>query len=272
MKNNSKRVALLASLCLFLLPAAAGAAPTEGQRMVDAIADRLYSGDCKDAVERLKAGLKEGHREVELMGGTMFEHGVCLPRDWKRAVALYLKAYTAGQPDASERLAAGYADPANGPDIAAALWWAARGRGFAGDACRVAGEAADDPDRFVAVLATWPQARLAHCTYIAGVLATISSETKYPAVARALGVGGEVTLRFLPGVPRIELQKGESHEYTLLGWVNGDALRDRGAKPVTGSFEKTLSEVANRALRRYPHPAGIPVDTLFQVKFSFTLE
>jgi hypothetical protein len=91
-------------------------------------------------------------------------------------------------------------------------------------------------------------------------------------VAQALGVGGDVILRFLPGVPRIELQKGESREYALLGWVNGDALRDRGARPVTGSFEKTLSEVANRALRRYPQPQGIPANTLFQVKFSFTIE
>jgi hypothetical protein len=126
-------------------------------------------------------------------------------------------------------------------------------------------------DRFVAELQTWPQARLAMCNYVVGVMSTLAAEIKYPSLAQAYGVGGQVTLRFLPAVPKIELKRGETQEYQLLGVFNGDTLRDRETSMVTGGFEKAIGTVADRALRRYPKPSGIPEEAVFYVRYLFEL-
>ena len=129
-----------------------------------------------------------------------------------------------------------------------------------------------DPDRFVAELKSWSQARLATCNYYAGVLSTIGAEVKYPDQAAAHAIGGDVKLRFLPGIPRIDLQRGESREYEMVGWVSADTLRDRKTSRMADGFETELSRVANRALQRYPHPGGIPADTLIEMSFSFGIQ
>ena len=260
--------ACAAGLILLSVPAAAA---EPGERAVAGITYRIQSRDCSGAVERLNDGLKEKHREVALLAGTMFELGVCLRRDWMRAVDFYTKAHAAGMPEGAERLAAGFADPANGPDIAAALWWGAKGRVAKAADCAAGKDAADDPDRFLAELNTWRPERLAYCNYVVGVMSAIASEMRYPELALTHALGGDLVLRFLPGVPRIELQKGESREYPLFGVVSGDALRERGSKEVTGNIGKTLGEAAERALKRYPQPQGIPADALVQVTFSFEI-
>ena len=261
--------ACAASLLLLSLPAAAA---KPGEHAVAGITHRIQSRDCAGAVEWLKDGLKEKYREVAMLAGTMFEHGVCVRRDWMRAVDFYTQAHAAGMPEGAERLAAGFADPANGPDIAAALWWGWRGRAFKSAECGVGKDAVDDPDRFVAELSTWRPERLAYCNYVVGVISTIASELRYPELAKIHALGGDLVLRFLPAVPRVELQKGEWREYPMFGVVSGDTLRDRGSKTVTTSIEKALGEVADRALKRYPQPAGIPADALVQVKYSFEIE
>lgn len=133
-------------------------------------------------------------------------------------------------------------------------------------------DAADDPDRFLAELNTWSPERLAYCNYVMGVMSTIASEMRYLELARTHAFGGDLVLRFLPAVPRIELRKAKSREYAMFGVVSGETLRDRKSKPVTGSIEKTVGEVADRALKRYPQPTGIPADALVQVKYSFEIE
>jgi hypothetical protein len=261
---------------LLSLPAAAEES-TAG-RHAAAITDRIAAKDCSGAVDDLKAGLKRGDAEVSLLAGTMYEHAVCVPRDWNRAVLFYVQAYQSGLKEAADRLAAGYAAPENGTDVAAALWWAGKGRIEAPPGqqalapCAVSAAAAGDMDRFVAELKTWPQWRLAMCNYVAGVMSTLSAEIRYPALAQAYGVGGEVTLRFLPAVPKVELKKGDAREYQLLGIVNGDVLRDRETPMVTGGFEKAIGAVAERALRRYPQPGGIPHEAVFFVRYIFELK
>lgn len=75
-----------------------------------------------------------------------------------------MQAHQGGLPEAAERLAAGYADPANGPDAAAALWWNLQGRsGVRTEACAISAEASKDPDRFVAELQGRAPAKLATC-------------------------------------------------------------------------------------------------------------
>lgn len=263
-----------AALLLALLGAAAHvqAGTRSGALAVDAIRGSIEARDCVQAVDRLKSGLKNEYPEVFLLAGSMYENGICVRRDWPRAVTFYVQAHDAGEKDAAARIAAGYADPLNGPDVAAALWWAWKSEAFRMNLCAVPRDAAADPDRFVAVLKSWPASRLAACNYVAGVMSTMSAEVKYPELAAAHGIGGEVTLRFLAGVPRIELQRGASHEYELVGWVSADTLRDRKTRRMGDGFETALSAVANRALQRYPHPGGIPADALIEVKYMFGID
>jgi hypothetical protein len=131
---------------------------------------------------------------------------------------------------------------------------------------------AGDPDRFVAVLGGWPPGRLEACNYIVGVLATLNAELRYPDRAGEYGLGGEVALRFHPGVRRIDVRKGQSQEYNLLGVVDGDVLGDRRSKVVKNSFEDMLRKLADRALNRYPHPGGIAQDMTIDIRYSFTVE
>ncbi|QOY94424.1 hypothetical protein IM543_00385 [Massilia sp. UMI-21] len=268
------RPSTIATLLLALFGAAANAhaGTRSGALAVDGIRGSIAARDCGQAVDRLKSGLKNGYPEVVLLAGSMYENGICVKRDWARAVSFYAQAHGAGEKEGAARIAAGYADPASGHDVAAALWWAWQTPGFRLNWCAVPQDARADPDRFVAALQAWPAARLAACNYVAGVLSTIAAEVKYPELAAAHGIGGDVTLRFLAGVPRIELQRGDAREYELVGWVSADTLRDRKTRRIGDGFETALSAVANRALQRYPHPGGMPADTLVQVKFSFGIE
>jgi hypothetical protein len=262
------------------LPAAAAISP--GKYAVAEVTDRIEAKDCAGAVAALKTGLKHAYPEVVLLAATLYDHGVCVQRDWNRAVLLYSQAWQGGEKEAADRLAAGFAAPENGADVAAALWWVNRGRlqaapgGQALAACEASPAAAADVDRFVVELQTWPQARLAMCNYVAGVMATLSSEMKYPELARTHGVGGDVTLRFVPAAPRIELRKGDTREYQLVGVFNSGQVRDhefaRMSSQVNGSFEQQLAKVAERALRRYPKPEGIAPDAEFSVRYVFVLE
>lgn len=260
---------------LLSLPASA-AETAFGRQAAGAIVDRIAAKDCSGAVEDLKAGLKRGFDEVSLLAGSMYDNGVCVRRDWDRAVAFYAKAWDGGMKEAADRLAAGYAAPENGGDIAAALWWANRGRGQAGQAygiknCTVGATAVDDPDRMVEEMKSWEPARLTSCKYMLGVMSTMAAEVKYPAVAQRYGIGGSVVLRFMPGVPRIEIEKSDLREFEPLSRNQGDMTRERATKTIA-RFEKTINEVAERALRRYPNPGGIEADTAISVRYVFTMD
>lgn len=246
-----------------------------GRETVSDIRNRIQMGHCDGAVADLKKGLKKGFPEVALLAGSMYDNGICVKRDWERAVPFYIQAWQGGMKEAADRLAAGYAAPENGADVAAALWWSRRGsdQGAAKGMpdCRVGPAAADDMDRFVAELQAWPQARLAVCNYMIGVMSTISAEVGYPSLAAAYNVGADVSVRFLPAVPRIDLRRGEVREYNLHGLIDGDRIRERASRSV-GGFEQALREAADRALRRYPRPAGIPAETLVTTDWHFGVE
>jgi hypothetical protein len=246
-----------------------------GRETVSDIRQRIQMQHCDGAVADLKAGLKKGFPEVALLAGSMYDNGVCVKRDWERAVPFYIQAWQGGMKEAADRLAAGYAAPENGADVAAALWWSKRGsdqaqaRGMPD--CALSAAAAGDMDRFVAELQAWPQARLAVCNYMIGVMSTISAEVGYPDLAYAYNVGADVSLRFQPALPKIDLQRGEVREYNLHGAIDGDRIRERASRSV-GGFEKVLREVSDRALRRYPHPNGIPADMLVTTVWHFGVE
>lgn len=268
---RQRLLSLMAALFLASLATAASKA-TAADAALEDVSRHIAARDCEYAISRLKAWLKQGEPKVILLAASMYDNGLCVKRDRSKAVDFYIMAFEKGLPEAADRLAAGYADPANGPDIAAALWWARKGRHLnLLPACTVSKDVADDPEGFVTELGVWPVERLARCNYMVGVLSTISAELNYPKVGSASLVGGDVTLRFLPGQARIEVKQGETREYALLGWVDGDTFRDRWRPDVTGSFEKALSDVARRALARYPQPKGIPVDAKVEMTYSFVV-
>lgn len=266
-----------AGFALLSLPALAEES-VYGRERLSEIMDRIGNKDCAGAVSDLNAALKHDFPEVQLLAGTMYEHGVCVKRDWERAIPYYIQAWQGGVKDAANRLSAGYAAPENG-DVAAALWWASRERDREGHAagiaklvgCTVRPAAADDMDRFVAELQTWPQSRLSACNYMTGVMATIAAELRYPTVAGMYNVGGDVDVRFLPAVPRIDLKLGATRTVQMSGWIDGDATRERESIAKSG-FKQALNEVVERALRRYPHPDGIPPDTLVQLTYRFDVD
>jgi len=264
---------LAASLAVLPCMPAAAEESSAGQKAAAVVTDRITSRDCAGAVADLKTGLKNDFPEVALLAGSMYEHGVCVPRDWNRAVPFYIQAWQGGVESAADRLAAGYAAPENGTDTAAALWWASRRprhvvrpEGMA--TCAVSDDAAKDIDRFVAELQTWQPERLAACNYMTGVMNMLSAESNYPVLALRYHVSGDVILRFLPGVPRVEVQQGVLPELQHEGSVEQDLKRDR-AKTRLAGFENALREVADRALARYPRPAGIPADALVRVQYRF---
>jgi hypothetical protein len=263
---------LLLALCL---AAAAGAHAEPDRRAIRIerdVLDAIESGDCEGAVKRLNEGLPENHPQLSLLAGTMFDHGVCVKRDWNRAVGLYVKAHQGGEHAAAFRLAAGYAAPDRDQDIAAALWWLAHTTPRVQvKGCEVQPDAVDDPDRFVAQLKSWPDTRLKACNYAAGLVATVAGEVHYPSRALAHSVGGDFILRFAPGQGRIDIKSGKTTEYQLLGVYNGDFVRERNTKYVTGTFEEHLQDVAQRALKRYPRPDGIDPSWQFPVMFRFVI-
>jgi hypothetical protein len=261
-----------AGLALSSLPAAAETSPY-GSKAVMAIADRIAARDCAGAVDDLNSNLKKGFAEVALLAGSMYDNGICVKHDWERAVPYYIQAWEGGLEDGADRLAAGYAAPENGADVAAALWWASRQRNrnwqvHGAPGCAVSAAAANDMDRFVAELQTWPQARLQECNYMTGVMSTLTAELRYPAIAAMYRVGGDVTVHFLPGVPRIDLQEGEMRTVQMYGWVNGDYMRERESR-AKGGFKQAFGDLVDRALHRYPHPDGIPADTQAELVYHF---
>jgi hypothetical protein len=271
MKKASRN--LLLAFCV-AAAATAHAAPDRRAAQIerDVLSD-VENGDCASAVKRLNEGLAEDHPQLNLLAATMFDHGVCVKRDWKRAVGLYVKADQGGEHAAAFRLAAGYAAPDRDPDIAAALWWLAHTSPLVQvKGCEVPPGSADDPDRFVAQIKSWPDQKLKACNYATGLVATIGGEVHYPTRALSHAMGGDFVLRFTPGLGRIDVQSGKTEEYQLLGIHSGDFVHERNTKYVTGTFEENLKRVAQRALERYPRPEGIDPSWQFFLKFRFALK
>ncbi len=264
-------------LLLALLPPAAQAQnrlfQRSAQEVVSEVRHLIAARECRAAVEQLKVGLDQARPEVALLAGAMYENGICVTRSWDHAVTFYVQAHQGGQREAAERLAAGYADPAQGPDVAAALWWSLRDRGASRQApCAVGAGTEQDPDRFVAELRTWDLARLALCNYIVGVVSAITADVKYPQQPRASTMHSEATLRFQPAVPRVDLKLGPKGDFRLFGWAEGDAVREGEAGPAAEGFEASFREAARRALRRYPQPAGIPAELQVMARYVFVIE
>lgn len=268
MKKASRTLALALGLaavgCAHAGPLAGGAA------VVYHVMEDIKAGNCTGAVKRLNEALPDNNPRVDFLAASMFDNGTCVKPDWKSAARLYEKAHDGGIHAAAYRLAAGYAAPDGGPDIAAALWWLAHTNpAMWVDGCEVPSAAVADPDRFVAELKSWPAHKLTACNYAAGVVASVSVEVHYPESALVQDRQGQFRLRFSPGLGRIEIQSGKTGSANC--WTSAKtASCGPNAKIDAGSFEETLLQVAQRALQRYPKPEGI--DPAWQVSILFNFE
>ncbi|MGZ5200598.1 MAG: hypothetical protein ACXWKJ_21930 [Telluria sp.] len=248
-----QRAGMLLGLAVAIHGTHAWAMTTGAQNVARVRAD-IASGNCKDAVASLELGLAQHYPEVQLQAGVMYERGMCVAPDWRRAVQLYSLAFDNGQKAAAYRLAAGFAAPGNGPDVASALWWGSRVN-VAGD-CVPPAPARDNEDLFRAQLKTWTEQRLTTCNYLTGVMATIVAGMRYPTGAHNWSVG-EVVITFKPALARIELTLDGSEQYLLGGDPGAGAQNNQKPGP---AFVQHARAVAERALKRYPKPDGVPAD------------
>jgi hypothetical protein len=234
-----KKAVCKLGLALTLAMLAGGVlARTDGEKAVAGVGERLRANDCGGAVKALNTGLQAGYPEVALLAGTMFEAGFCLNKDWSKAVGFYSQAHEGGIREGALRLAAGFAAAANGPDTAAALWWAKRAR-LDADFCTARLPATSDPDRFVEALRAWPARDLEVCNYVVGEMSFISAEARYPMAGIAREIAGRSEVVFTPARSHFESEA-------------------RGAtRPAQDGLAAVLTRAISMAGARYRKPGGI---------------
>lgn len=247
-------ILLMAALAL---SGAVSARPTDAyeQKTVADVIERVNAKDCAGAIKRLNAGIAADSPRVALLAGNMYEQGICLKPDLDRAAGYYITAHNGGESAAAYRLAAAYAMPAAGPDTAAALWWLKQTKARMGEQyCDVEKSDADDPERFVAALQKWTPVRLATCTYLAGVVATIAGESQYPRGPTMVEPEGTVMVRVTPALANVTIWTlGEGGVFSAAR-ADGEKYQQRASR--SSRFEGMVREIADRALARYPKPAG----------------
>ena len=240
------------------------AAPlTEPERAVQSVVDAITQGDCPGAVARLNAGLARAFPEVFGLAGAMYEEGLCLKPNWDRALAFYQRAAGAGQPGFTARIAAGYAAPIGGRDLATALWWALRAKTALPEPCARVAPLVDDADKFVAALNAWPAGQLGACAYAAAVMATIQAEAEAIRLGPASGLEGRYKVR-------LRAAQGEVDLVDELAAAGGaDAARARRTIEAKQAVAAHLRQVADRALKRYDRPGAIASDWRPEAVFEF---
>jgi TPR repeat protein len=246
----------------------AGVPMTEAEKAVQSVVDAITRKDCPAAVTRLNAGLGKAYPEVLSLAGAMYEDGLCLKPNWDRALTFYQRAITAGHPGAAARVAAGYAAPAGGRDLATALWWSVRAKTALPAPCARVAPLADDADKFVAALNAWPAGQLGACTYAAAVMATIQAEVESANLAGTYGVEGKLKFVLVPEQGRVDISQDLKAAATLPGATIDAVARERGFQDAKVALSTTLREVADRALKRYDKPAGIAPDWRSEAEFA----
>jgi hypothetical protein len=249
MKKTARRWGWVVALAML---AGGAQARTDGEKAVVGIGELLRANDCAGAVKALNTGLQTGYPEVALLAGTMFEAGFCVTKNWDKAMGFYTQAHEGGIREGALRLAAGFADTANGPDAAAALWWAKRARLDAG-ACTSRLPDTDDPDRFVEALRAWPAQEVKFCSYVAGVMSFMTADARYPMSGIAREAMGRVEVAWTPG----------RHHF-----------KTQGLSETTGPAQENMFAAVNRSISlagaRYKMPLG--VSPTWQIVFDLVFD
>ncbi|HJV69712.1 hypothetical protein [Ideonella sp.] len=243
-----------------------------------AVVKAIEAKDCAAAVKELNTALASNSPEAWLLGGAMFEHGLCLKPSVERATRLYMRAAEAGRGDGRARLVSLYASPAAGPDKGSALWWAQQAALPLPAACMVPAEARDSADHFAQALGAWPAARLDGCVYVAGVLAALDAEF---AMRPDDSTKDGVTVEFQPAAGRVVVsfaqlaQQGNDRRAQFSGGAgltletyahdpSPDQLRAMQTEAGKAALADRVDAVAQAALARFPKPGA--VDTAWHIR------
>lgn len=247
-----------------------GIEATPAQAAVQRVLEAIQQRDCAAAVAGLNAGLAQGHPEIFTLAGALYEEGVCVRQNWQRAEALYQRALAVQHPGVAPRLAAAYASAVGGRDKAATLWWAVRARTALPAPCASVAPLADDADKFIAALQAWPVAQIEHCTYAAAVMASVQAELEQPDFAASYGMVGTVVLNFVPAQGRIAIQDdGVDAPPPATGALTAGSSLDLQRSAARRAFQTQLRRAADRALKRYEPPAGLPADWRVETRHVF---
>lgn len=247
---------------------AACAVPAQAQRDVtrDLLA-MIAQGHCDLAVKTLNARLAGAEPDVLVLAAAMFEEGICVRRSWQRAEELYLRADPERSREARLRLVAGYARPTAGPDVAAALWWASRGKPPILEYCRLS-EPTDDPEVFVSRLRSAPASKLNTCVYVQAFMSGLVADMEYPRASLAAGEEGTVTVTFRPSTGQMEAEFDGQTRFRKRGaWLVTDAPVQPGRGIVN-----LVQELSVKAAHGLPVPPGIDPNLVVIQKLQFTIK
>ncbi len=226
-------------------------ARTDREQAVRDVVRHLRANECPAAVERLNDGLKAENPELAMMAGTMFDIGICVAKDWDKAVGFYVRASDAGIKEGAYRLAAGFAARQHGPDTAAALWWAARA-GLQADGCTGKLPKMDDPERFVEELKRWPAHELAVCNFVVGSIAFILADARYPLGGVKTEISGRAEITYRPAANSF---REDTRDATI---------------PARDKMGRVLTQAIGHAGPLFTKPAGI--DPEWELRFVVPID
>lgn len=235
--------------------------------------DRLVKdGECKQAVEALKPGLKSKQADVLLLAGTLFEEGICFKPDWVKAVSMYMLADEAGNRSAIPRLMGGYARA--GRENGLALWWAAKSpmkKAFPAN-CIPKSDPDTDQDGFNEELEHMPAPLFQGCVYMVGVAGEIHSNGIYPLIAAQHGLSGSVLMEFTPAQGTINWHQDSLNidERQHIGIRDLTKMELENPRVIKKSFLTYLTGKSEFALSRYKKPdSGIDPSFILKTMFIF---
>lgn len=264
----SRRIRPVAALALGAALALPAHAVGEATR---AVVKALEAKDCAAAVRELNSALATSAPEAFLLGGSMFEQGLCLKPNLERASRLYMRAADTGAASAHSRLAALYAAPAAGPDKGAAIWWGLQAGLPLPSACVVPPDRRGDAEGFAKFLGAWPVAQLDACVHVTGVLATLDAEYELKPESET---GDGIAFDFQPASGKLDLsfaqlnQEGKDSRARYSSAM-GSTQRSYARDPSPDQLQAMQAEAAKRefaeqiegqvrdALVRFPRPAGV---------------
>jgi hypothetical protein len=255
----------------------------EAGETTKAVIKAIEARDCVAAVRELNLALAGSSAEAFLLGGAMFEQGLCLKQNGERAARLYLRAADAGASGARSHLAALYASPAAGPDKGAAIWWGLQAGLPLPKPCGVDSEVRANAERFAKVLNDWPAGMLDACVHVTGVLAVLDSEFLVKADA---ATGDDVAVDFHPAngelavrtsfvnqeirdtSPRVVAANNVVGINQVQQNTSADMMRAQQSQADLLDLAKRVESIGRDALVRFPRPAGIAADWRIQLRIQ----
>jgi hypothetical protein len=260
------RSLILSALLLAHVPVHAAPMDVDDD-MINEILRKIKGGDCSQAVNVVKDGVSKKLHKITLVAGIMHEDGLCVRKDWKKAVDLYMLAAQQGSKRALSQLVAGYAAPGDTHDPAAAVWYAQESA-LSPAECRVPDAVHADLDKFGAALSSWPKSRLDACVYASGVTAHLAASMEYPLHASRLTLQGKTRITFIPATKTFIVDTSEV-EAVKVGVVDAGMMRDQDSTQATTKFRNSVQEAGAKALQRYVQPNGISPAMKTELQFIF---